>query len=600
MVDWDGAFVICGAIVTGVAVLWGLCYSIVHWSQICRATGAFIKALTVCRGKTAETKYLAEQVALEKKKLAEKVLFLLLFLSMSNLVVILYNVWMERPRWMSTGGCWVLLVGIVLLLLAHIPSVLSAHTLDFWSMVLQLTVLAFISPLATSADEVVIAATGLFMGVCIPATAFTTRSTVLLFCHAAFLFNAVVRVIIDKEEFKIASQCSVMNNPSTFILAHIIFVPFAFSSQRWAHQLMQQRVEARFRESKSNTQLSAATALLNLTCDAVVELDEDGRLLSHNSSLAAVLMRNRPGATLEGTKFIDFVIPTDSERVSEMLENHGRDSNDALAYAFRTHLVDSYASKFRTEVFQVKYTMESGEKCHIIGLRDFTDQQPLAVENASADAFRASRSLDSLGELTASRQLSELSEVRTVETFDVDSILDRMDRLPVSRQPSLSSNLSLESREGQGERIERAERVERPVRIKSKDAFLEIDLEEELVKSATAPFSHLVGKRLCDISFSDYALQTCKTLCRDAQTFRNSQETVSIPDQIATFNNMPLLLAPRLVEATGLMKVSSTDLGALHVIVCVRQRRISANAVNSASTSPHTSTSSRSALPLSI
>jgi len=110
----------------------------------------------------------------------------------------------------ASGGCWVLLVGIVLLLLAHIPSVLSAHTLDFWSMVLQLTVLAFISPLATSADEVVIAATGLFMGVCIPATAFTTRSTVLLFCHAAFLFNAVVRVIIDKEEFKIASQCSVM------------------------------------------------------------------------------------------------------------------------------------------------------------------------------------------------------------------------------------------------------------------------------------------------------------------------------------------------------------------------------------------------------
>jgi len=597
MVDWDGAFVICGTIVTGVAVLWGLCYSIVHWSQICRATGAFIKALTVCRGKTAETKYLAEQIALEKKKLAEKVLFLLLFLAMSNLVVILYNVWMERPRWISTGGCWVLLVAIVLLLLAHIPSFLSAHTLDFWSMVLQLSVLAFISPLATSADEVLIAATGLFMGVCVPATAFTTRSTVLLFCHAAFLFNAVVRVIIDKEEFKIASHCSVMNNPSTFVMAHIIFVPFGFSLHRWAHQLMQQRVEARFRESKSNTQLSAATALLNLTCDAVVELDEDGRLLSHNSSLAAVLMRNRPGATLEGTKFIDFVIPTDSERVSEILENHGRDSNDALAYAFRTHLVDSYASKFRTEVFQVKYTMESGEKCHIIGLRDFTDQQPLAVENASADAFRASRSLDSLGELTASRQLSDLSEVRAVETFDVDSFLDRM---PVSRQSSLSSNRSLESREGQGERIERVERVERPVRIKSKDAFLEIDVEEELVKSATAPFSHLVGQRLRDISFSDYALQTCKTLCGDAQTFRNSQETVSIPDQIATFNNMPLLLAPRLVEATGLMKVSSTDLGALHVIVCVRQRRISANVVNSADTSPHRSSSSRSEWPLSI
>ncbi len=73
MVDWDGAFVICGTIVTGVAVLWGLCHCILRWRQICQATGAFIKALTAFRGKTAERKYLAEQIALEKKKLAEKV-----------------------------------------------------------------------------------------------------------------------------------------------------------------------------------------------------------------------------------------------------------------------------------------------------------------------------------------------------------------------------------------------------------------------------------------------------------------------------------------------------------------------------------------------
>ena len=58
---------------------------------------------------------------------------------------------------------------------------------------------------------------------------------------------------------------------------------------------------------------------------------------------------------------------TDSERVTELLcrDSGGR----AYATAFHMHLVDSCASKFRTEVFQVKYTTASGEKCHIIGLR---------------------------------------------------------------------------------------------------------------------------------------------------------------------------------------------------------------------------------------
>lgn len=121
------------------------------------------------------------------------------------------------------------------------------------------------------------------------------------------------------------------------------------------------------RETKSNTQLSAATALLDLTCDAVVELNGDLRLVSHSSKLAAVLLRNRPGATMEGTKFTDLVAPTDFERVTELLR---RDSGGrTYATAFRMHLVDSCASKFQTEVFQVKYTTAGGQKRHIIGLR---------------------------------------------------------------------------------------------------------------------------------------------------------------------------------------------------------------------------------------
>ena len=71
-----------------------------------------------------------------------------------------------------------------------------------------------------------------------------------------------------------------------------------------------------------------------------------------------------------GLKFTDLVVPSDVQRVTQILDTkseHG--SADALAHVFRTHLMDSYDSKFCAEVFQVKFTLASGEKCHIVGLR---------------------------------------------------------------------------------------------------------------------------------------------------------------------------------------------------------------------------------------
>ena len=57
--------------------------------------------------------------------------------------------------------------------------------------------------------------------------------------------------------------------------------------------------------------------------------------------------------------------------------------SDRTAHAFHTHMVDIYSSKFRTEVFQVKYAMMDGREHHLLGLRDFTDLKSLAGENAT-------------------------------------------------------------------------------------------------------------------------------------------------------------------------------------------------------------------------
>ena len=66
---------VCASVAVSAAVLWGLCHAVVERRLICKAILAFIKGLSTFRSKKnqAEVKYLDEQVALEKKNLAQKV-----------------------------------------------------------------------------------------------------------------------------------------------------------------------------------------------------------------------------------------------------------------------------------------------------------------------------------------------------------------------------------------------------------------------------------------------------------------------------------------------------------------------------------------------
>eukprot|EP00438_Fugacium_kawagutii_P000250 Skav212295 [mRNA] locus=scaffold732:580975:584797:- [translate_table: standard] len=295
----------------------------------------------------------------------------------------------------------------------------------------------------------------------------------------------------DAEEFEKATDCNALNGAQSFVLAHLAFLPLALSVSTWAHQLMKHRAESRFRESKSETQLNAASALLNLTCDAVVELGEDLRLLSHSGSLATLLMRNRAGATLKGVKFTDLVVPSDVDRVTQILETRGDGS--AAAHHFRTNLSDSYESKFCAEVFQVKFTMASGEKCHIAGLRDVTDVHPLE------DRF--------------THHLSDGLEKTLSDEFNETESVSGLSRHPLSNRSSVVMTSPTSSLQLAEENV-----------VSNKEVFMEIDVDNEFVKSATAPFAELVGRSLREVTFSPFALQTCKRLCRDAAAIDANDE----------------------------------------------------------------------------
>ncbi|CAE7198728.1 DNAH7 [Symbiodinium microadriaticum] len=138
-------------------------------------------------------------------------------------------------------------------------------------------------------------------------------------------------------------------------------------------------VEREMSFSEAATDLQAATALLQLTCDAVIELDATLRLVEHSDDLAAILLR--PGLSLVGTKFEDLLAGPEERRAALQLLRQPRTSgvsSSIVAQAFRTRLVDSCASKFSCESFHVKYQKPDGKTCHLVGLRDVTDQESLA------------------------------------------------------------------------------------------------------------------------------------------------------------------------------------------------------------------------------
>ena len=158
--------------------------------------------------------------------------------------------------------------------------------------------------------------------------------------------------------------------------------------------LLSYRIERSLQYKKMETDFNAASSLLHLTCDAVVELDADLRMTEHQASLSAMLLRCRSGGTLAGMDFTDLLAgAAEASRVVELLRRfEDRSPESVNAQAFLTHLMDSDSNRFRTEIFQVMYHTPQGVARHLIGLRDITDQDSLAGSKVVESMLVAPRS----------------------------------------------------------------------------------------------------------------------------------------------------------------------------------------------------------------
>eukprot|EP00439_Symbiodinium_sp_Y106_P047932 s2341_g6.t1 len=150
--------------------------------------------------------------------------------------------------------------------------------------------------------------------------------------------------------------------------------------------LVQSRVERNLQYGKMAADFNASSSLLQLICDSILELDADLQIAEHSCTrcyAAAGQARYNPVWTSR-TQSPGAAEAGRAVELPRKFEDHP--PNSLKAQAFHTHLVDSDANRFRTEVFQVTYHTLQGHARHLIGLRDVTDQGSICGSKA-AESF---------------------------------------------------------------------------------------------------------------------------------------------------------------------------------------------------------------------
>mmetsp|Transcript_30486 Transcript_30486/g.94708 ORF Transcript_30486/g.94708 Transcript_30486/m.94708 type:complete len:358 (-) Transcript_30486:241-1314(-) len=143
----------------------------------------------------------------------------------------------------------------------------------------------------------------------------------------------------------------------------------------WVDHLFTNSIRLEIRAADSGQELTAVKTLLDSICDVVVECTADFRLTRHSPNLLSMLLRSS-GLSLEGTPVMDFMPPADREAFCRNMAV--ADEASSRASVFRGGLRDSNGGSIAVEFFAIGFGGQDGRKRHLLGVREFTDIQPLA------------------------------------------------------------------------------------------------------------------------------------------------------------------------------------------------------------------------------
>jgi len=118
-----------------------------------------------------------------------------------------------------------------------------------------------------------------------------------------------------------------------------------------------------------NNQRHAFVSLLNLMCDAVVELGPDLRIVEHVQTLAHVLLQGA-GISLQGMDLRDFMPDQEDQEVfSRSVTAHSAPSVSNPA-SFVVTLGDATGNRITFQVYHISYLTPGGRRHHLVSLTE--------------------------------------------------------------------------------------------------------------------------------------------------------------------------------------------------------------------------------------
>jgi len=386
-----------------------------------------------------------QELASARWSISRKLVAIQLGVVLSGLIGIQLRFALQMPSTVSMMFRWTMVANLAGISIGFcLPRLQRSDAWYIWTQVISML---YLLPVVTSPGGTGRVSMILFALVRQPNTLVVSRIWPVLLCGLGHIMIILVRVSTEDFGQEYGGDFAAVSI-ECLNLAVLAATSVAFRAY------LKQKVELAIEGKNAMTQLNAASSLLQLTCDAVVELDASLCFTKDSRELAAMLIRQ---GSMEGVRFIDLMPET--ERAQAMLQltsfrstassgtSAAKESAQRMmrAHAFHTRMVDSCSTKLRTEVLQVMYTKRDGEICHLVGLRDFTDTKPYSA----ASSLQPEDFLDSWGPQSPSISASDDEgsafhpHLRQTQFLDVD--VERLQINSASAQLAEHTGASLSS-----------------------------------------------------------------------------------------------------------------------------------------------------------
>lgn len=293
------------------------------------------------------------------------------------MVSIMANILTGTTRWMTPINDMVCVVVYLCVvgMLAH-PRIFRTETFDVWYSVFMFFTCVAVSPMAIN-KEALPSMSAAMMVIRLFISCLCYRYRFLVPCNLVYVCTAIFSFVSQSTD---CNQIALVTFASCECLAALGLIMVVSNLNSTLRDLAQKDVEAR----TARKEHMAATALLNTMSDAVVELDADLRIKEHSTKLADMLLHG-PGRSLAGVKF-EQLAASDADR--QLFRDHMARAAEAqtMADAFHLKLCDSLRNRISVETFHVCSTGSGEGAHHLIGVREYGDNNAIRMPIPPVDA----------------------------------------------------------------------------------------------------------------------------------------------------------------------------------------------------------------------